>query len=696
MRRALVALVVVLSLAAPALAQKRGLLPEDYYKEVTIDAVAVSPAGNFVAFTVVTAVEKENRRHYEIWLERLADGIPDGHPFRFTEPVAESSEPRWSPDGTTLAFVSSRGTDANPIWFAAVWPLPGEPHHVAGVEGPPLWSPDGRFIAYTKSPADDRETTKNAHAGWSAGDALSHTLDPTRFDGRVITSARYKRDGLLELLPDPASRKPSQLFVVAARGGRAAALTPATFDVGTVGWSPDSRLLVMTGSERQSTESDPEMMHDIYVISRDGGSPRRLTTNPGAERSPVWSPTRNQIAFVFTPVRNGKQNVVVADVAPNGKFLDTPRNLTADWDLTPGDLFWNADGTALRFDAETHGDVHLFEVGIDGGKVRQVTTGDRTVSSISAAHNVLAYVVDDPLTPTEVYVARADGSCEHRATAFNEEWLRKTMLMVPERLTWTVSDGTEIEGWLVKPVGFKAGRKYPLVLKIHGGPHAQYGNTWFSTFHILSNAGMFVLYCNPRGSTGYGHRFTYATRGRWGEMDSEDLLKGLDAAIARYPEIDSTRIGVSGGSYGGYMTNWLTATTRRFAAAVTSRTISNWESWYGASDDQGLTDYEFYGAPWEQRERYRRLSPIAHVERVRTPTLIIEGENDYRTPMVEGEQWFMALKKQHVPVELIRYPRSSHSLSRTGEPWLLVDRLERIRSWFVQWLIETPISLTAE
>jgi dipeptidyl aminopeptidase/acylaminoacyl peptidase len=287
-----------------------------------------------------------------------------------------------------------------------------------------------------------------------------------------------------------------------------------------------------------------------------------------------------------------------------------------------------------------------------------------------------------------------DGSAEQRATAFNDEWLRTIVRMPPERLTWRVSDGTEIEGWLMKPVGFTPGRKYPLVLKIHGGPHGQYGNTWFGTFHILSNAGMFVLYCNPRGSTGYGYRFAYATRGRWGEMDSEDLLKGIDAASARYAEIDTRRLGVSGGSYGGFMTNWLTATTGRFAAAVTSRSIANWESWYGESDSQGLTEYEFYGPPWEQRELYRRLSPISYVERVKVPTLIIEGENDYRTPIGEGEQWFMALKKQRVPVELVRYPRSTHSLSRTGEPWLLVDRLERIRSWFVRWLVNAPATTT--
>jgi dipeptidyl aminopeptidase/acylaminoacyl peptidase len=173
-------------------------------------------------------------------------------------------------------------------------------------------------------------------------------------------------------------------------------------------------------------------------------------------------------------------------------------------------------------------------------------------------------------------------------------------------------------------------------------------------------------------------------------MDQEDYLGGVDTALAKYPDIDPNRVGVSGGSYGGYMTNWLSATTDRFAAAVTSRSIVNWESWYGTSEAQGLTEYEFFGMPWEQRELYRRLSPISYVENVKIPTLIIHSENDYRTPIGDGEQWFMALKKMNVPVELVRYPRSSHGLSRGGEPWLLVDRLERLKSWFVYWLIENP------
>ncbi len=264
-----------------------------------------------------------------------------------------------------------------------------------------------------------------------------------------------------------------------------------------------------------------------------------------------------------------------------------------------------------------------------------------------------------------------------------------------ERVTWRVADGTTIEGWLVKPVGYRPGTKYPLVLKIHGGPHGAYGNTYFRTFHVLSNAGFFVLYPNPRGSSGYGHAFMYATRGQWGEMDQEDFLTGVDTVLQRHPDIDPQRIGVSGGSYGGFMANWLTARTTRFAAAVTSRSITNWESWYGTSDAQGLTEYEFFGPPWEQRERYRRLSPITYVEQVTAPTLIIHSDNDYRTPIGDGEQWFMALKKRGVPVEMVRYPRSSHGLSRTGEPWLLVDRLERIRSWFVRYLIDRPATPTS-
>jgi dipeptidyl aminopeptidase/acylaminoacyl peptidase len=384
---------------------------------------------------------------------------------------------------------------------------------------------------------------------------------------------------------------------------------------------------------------------------------------------------------------------MVAEIGADGSFHGAPQNLTATWDNIPGAPSWSPDSRTIRFGAGIGGDSQLFEVPLQTKAVRQVTTGPRHLNGFSWSKDgtVLAYVENDVQHPTEAFVARGDASGEHRLTSFNDKLLADLDLVPAERLTWKVKDGTQIEGWVMKPLGYVAGRKYPMILKIHGGPYGAYGTNWFDQFQMLSASGFFVLYTNPRGSTGYGHAYQWATRGKWGEVDREDYLGGVDAALAKYPDVDPRRVGISGGSYGGFMTNWLTATVPdRWAAAVTARSIADWESWYGASDAQGLTEHAFFGAPWEQRELYRRLSPISYVEKVKTPTLILLGENDYRTPIADNEMWFMALKKRHVPVELVRYPRSSHGLSRTGEPWLLVDRLERIRSWFAYWLIEQP------
>jgi dipeptidyl aminopeptidase/acylaminoacyl peptidase len=246
----------------------------------------------------------------------------------------------------------------------------------------------------------------------------------------------------------------------------------------------------------------------------------------------------------------------------------------------------------------------------------------------------------------------------------------------------------------MKPYGYQPGKKYPLVLYIHGGPHSAYGENWFDEFQNLAAAGMFVLFTNPRGSSGYGADFTFSTRGRWGAEDYQDLMKAVDI-VARRPDVDSTRMGVTGGSYGGFMTAWVETKTNRFKAAEADRMISEWTYWYGASDAQGLTEFEFYGKPWDNFAMYDTLSPIRHVSKVKTPTLLVQSEDDFRTPIGNAELWFIALKKQGVPVEFVRYPRSTHELSRSGEPWLLVDRLGRLRQWFSYWLMERP-SATAD
>lgn len=697
MARRLAFILFLSFLGTPVEAQNRGFQPEDYYSIVSVSDVAVSPSGEYVAFTVTTVLEEENTRHREIWLQPLRIGRPDGEAFRITDPTVESSSPSWSPDGTLLTFSSRRGEDPNSTWFLRVDGPGGEAFHIEGVEGAPIWSPDGELIAFTHSPDDDEEEEDpDDRRGWVAPDAITATLDDERFDGRVVTSMRYKQDGTLTLRPHYSISSKRQLYVVPAVGGMARQVTSLAFGVGSVVWSADGGRLFFSGDEFEDDELLREDTRDLWTVPATGtdAPARPLTANPGSESSPSLSPDGSLLAFLSTPERGAPTDLVVVEIDSDGSFRGSPRNLTAEWDLQPGSPEWTSDGEFIRFSAGIGGNSHLFSVPAAGGAVEQVTTGDRRLSgfSFSADDQVLAFTSTDAVTPTELYVASGDGSTEQKATGFNDAWLSEVTLMPAERLSWTVSDGTQIEGWVVKPVGYRPGTSYPLILKIHGGPHGAYGNTFFPTFHVLSASGFFVLYPNPRGSSGYGHSFQYATRGEWGIVDKEDYLTGVDAALEAYSDADPGRLGVSGGSYGGFMTNWLSATTDRFHAAVTSRSITNWESWYGVSDAQGLTEYEFFGPPWEQRDLYRRLSPISYVENVTAPTLIIHSEQDYRTPIADGEQWFMALKKRGVPVEMVRYPRSSHGLSRTGEPWLLVDRLERIRSWFQHFLIENLVS----
>lgn len=684
---------VMLTITAGSLsAQQRGLRPEDYYDLVTVSDVAVSPLGDLVAFTVTSVQEAENRRRQEVWMQVLQNGRPDGAPYRFTDPTEDSHSPRWAPDGSILAFTSRRGEDPNTSWFVRVSGPGGEAFHIEGVRGAPIWSEDGRWIAYTFSEAREDDDTVEDREGWVAPDAVSRTLSDERFDGRVVTSTRYKEDGELTLRTHFSVTPKAQLYVVSSSGGSPRQLTDVGFNVEDASWASDARLIYFTGDEREDDEQDREVRSDLWVARLTDGSVTKLTPSVGASSSPAVSPDGGRIMFLFAGGRGEPVDLVVVNVASDGSFLGVPENLTSSWDLEPMSPQWSADGTGVLFLVRIGGGEHLFRVPAAGGTVTQITKGPRTLRSVSFSDrgHVMAYVSSDAVSPTELYVSRGDGSSERRATGFNDDWLDEVTLMAPERLTWTVGDGTEIEGWVIKPVGYVSGDSYPLILKIHGGPHSAYGHTFFSTFHVLSAAGFFVLYSNPRGSAGYGHDFKYATRGQWGVLDSEDYIGGVDAALRKYPDADRGRVGVSGGSYGGFMTNWLTATTDRFYAAVTSRSIANWESWWGSSDAQGLTEYEFFGPPWERRDLYRRLSPISYVENVTAPTLIIHSENDYRTPIGDGEQWFMALKGLGVPVEMVRYPRSSHGLSRTGEPWLLVDRLERIRSWFVHWLINGP------
>ena len=428
-------------------------------------------------------------------------------------------------------------------------------------------------------------------------------------------------------------------------------------------------------------DESPRNDSDIFVIAAAGGAPRRVTTASGDEGDLAWSPDSRKLAFLASPNRTASARVYVVDAAGG-----PAENLLGDWQYEPAQLAWLPDGRVV-FSAEIGGRTALLTIDPVTKKPVELLSGRRRLSGfdIERSGKSVAYVSTSMTRPTELFVASTTGQDERQLTHFNDKLNTEIAWSDAERFTYKSVGNLEVEGWLMKPFGYEPGKKYPLVLYIHGGPHSAYGENWFDEFQNLAATGMWVLFTNPRGSSGYGAPFTFSTRGRWFAEDYQDLMKAVDLA-SRRPDVDSTRMGVTGGSYGGVMTAWVTAKTNRFKAAQTDRMISEWTYWYGASDAQGLTEFEFYGKPWENQAMYDSLSPIRKVNRVKTPTLMVQSEEDFRTPIGNADLWYMALKKQGVPVELVRYPRSTHELSRSGEPWLLVDRLGRLRQWFAYWL----------
>ncbi len=698
----------ILTVSASALAGqqgKRAFEIKDWYALHTLSAPAMSPDGSRIAFTVQTVNEKDNKYHREVWVVPTAGG----EPRRFTSPGTESSNPRWSHDGTLLLFTSQRPGGKGSTWMLRMDQPGGEAfqdeHYPRGESVPS----SGRFAVWSDADSVVRDTTqRDPYARMQPMarppyGAITKPLDPARFDGRHVHDMRYKSNnqGFVPGPREARSWRPAQIWVQAFDGTPKRKITDTRYSHRSVTVSPDGRWVAFTADADLRPDSVVDLERDsiaqlpydrarddadrndvdIYVIPIAGGTPRRIASHFGNEGSLRWSPDSRRLAFIAAPGRTRSDRVWVVNLSGG-----TPENLLGDWQYEPQSFEWLADGGILMT-AMTGGSSGVFRIDPSTRRLTQLMSGRRRMSGVStnARGAQIVFVASSVTRPTELFVVNANGSGERKLTSFNQQLLDQVAFSDAERFLVPSVGGLQIESWLMKPYGYEAGKKYPVVLYIHGGPHSLYGENWFDEFQNLAAAGMFVLYTNPRGSSGYGADFTFASRGQWGGDDYVDLMNAVDV-VARRPDVDSTRMGVTGGSYGGFMTAWITTKTNRFKAAQADRMISDWLYWYGSSDAQGLTEFEFYGKPWDNWAMYDSLSPIRHVHRVRTPTLIVQSEEDHRTPMGNAEIWFIALKKQGVPVELIRYPRSTHELSRSGEPWLLVDRLGRLRQWFTYWL----------
>ncbi len=727
------ALLAPAALAAQQASFRHAFTPADWYKVVNVSTPTLSPDGSKAAFTVTTVREAENRRHSEVWVVPTAGGEPQ----RYTSPAFESSAPRFSDDGRILYFTSQRPGGRGTQWGLRMDVPSGEafqperaPTFMTGTQ------PSDRSFTITAGNAGGGRGGRGGRGGAedsttaSANDPYAHMKpisrppynaitkpeNPARFDGRQIVDMAYKSNGTAEFIAGPRTAPRPNVPQVAQisiqrTGAAAKEITHTSYSHRDVVVSPDGKWIAFTADARLRSDSAvtaerdsiaklaPDRKRDeaarndteifiLPVAACEQGTaectPRKIEY-AGNESDLQWSPDSKQIAFVGQPARFRNQRLFVVDAA-GGK----PQDILGTWQFEPGNITWLSNGKIMMATA-TGGASGIYTIDPATRKITTVLGGRRNITApvIDRAQQHIVYVSTDVTHPTELYVANLDGTSEKKLTSFNDKVNSEVAWADAERFITKGVGGLDIESWLMKPANYDASKKYPVVLYIHGGPHSQYNEGWFDEFQSLAGAGFMVLYTNPRGSSGTNTEFTYASRGDWGGRDFDDLMRATDI-VAKRSDVDSTRMGVTGGSYGGFMTAWVTTKTNRFKAAETDRMISEWTYWYGASDAQGLTEGEFFGKPWENQIMYDTLSPIRFVKKVKTPTLLVQSEEDYRTPIGNAELWFQALKKQGVPAEFVRYPRSNHDLSRTGEPWLLVDRLSRLRQWFSYWLVDKP------
>jgi dipeptidyl aminopeptidase/acylaminoacyl peptidase len=654
------------------MAEPRAMTPDDLTRIRFVSDPQLSPDGSQVAFVATALSEERDEYLSQIWVVPAAGG----EPRRFTSGPKRDTSPRWSPDGRRLAFVSER--EGKKKGQLHVMPADGgEPTRLTdvrhGVKGV-AWSPDGTRLAFAarvggwEEPKDEEERARSKPA-------------------RVIDVLKYKSNGVGFVYD-----RPQHLFVVPADGGEARQLTDGDYDDRDPAWSPDGRWLAFAAARHAGRDTDNAA--DVWRVPADGGEPRRLTATAGPVSSPAVSPDGRTVTYLGHPYsRDVSRNARVYTVSADG---GAPTCLTEALDRNCESLFggappqWLGGSDTVLFTAEDRGDVRLFRVGAAGGAAPAPLTGSpRQVREVSTSRDGgwIAFTATDPVAPPEVFVCRGDGTGERRLTDLNRAWRAEVALSRPERFQFERA-GFTVDGWVMRPAGFVAGRRYPALLNVHGGPASQYGHGFFDEFQVYAGAGYAVVYVNPRGSQGYGEAFARAVVGDWGGGDYADVMAGLDEALRRYDFIDPDRLGVMGGSYGGFMTSWIVGHTDRFKAACSERALNTFWSFFGSSDIGHYFPEVHSGGPppWEDLRWYVERSPLSHAKNIRTPLLIVHAEDDLRCPMEQAEQLFVVLKRLGRPVRFVRFPDDDHDLSRTGRPRHRLARFRILLDWFGQHL----------
>jgi dipeptidyl aminopeptidase/acylaminoacyl peptidase len=648
---------------------------EDLYRFRWIDHVRLSRDGERVAYQLGRADADSRQNRSRVVVRRLLES----EPIEPTGGPRRDHSPEWSPDGRHLAFISRVGP-ADQL-FALDFAAGGETRQLTSIpEGvaSPLWSPDGNRIAFLATVVSDPEAVVDDPRPPESKEQVRRA--PV---ARIARRLDYKHDG-----QGFVDGRYHHLFVVSAVGGNVTQLTNGAWDVTGFDWSPDGTRLVASGNAEPGADLLREL--NLYVVDL-AGNRQRLGggLNLGA---PAWSPRGDLIAFIAP---NGLDAGLLERLWIVPLTGEGPRCLTANFDQAVSDsvitdmraghgsrLRWSPEGDRVSFLASGPGVTGVYSSDLEGN-VRQDAGGQRRIFDFDIGSGVLAFAASDPNNPGELHILTQ--GAEARLTDLNP-WLRDRYVAQPERHQFTAPDGWMIEGWVLKPEGLDEGKLHPLVMEVHGGPHGQYGWAFFHELQVLAGMGYVVVYVNPRGSDGYGERFRREVVRDWGGKDYADLMSALDQVIERTGYVDTNRLGIGGGSYGGYMTNWVIGQTDRFSAAVSMRSISNLVSEYAQHDIVLWGMLELGPPPWPDLDELWKRSPIRYVQKMRTPLLLTCGEMDLRCAISQSEELFGAMRLLGKTVELVRFPEESHDLSRSGRPDRRLERLRRISGWYERFL----------
>jgi dipeptidyl aminopeptidase/acylaminoacyl peptidase len=665
------------------------MTPDDIWRLRQISDPQVSPGGAAVAFTVSDPDRKTNTYRRQIWM--AGTGQDDGQPYPFTGDGAESL-PRWAPDGRRLAFVSSPpGEGRSDICILPVT-SGGERVVVCSVDGQVsdlAWSPDGGTLAFAVRDADVEQYGKPGEK------REAKDMPPRR-----ITHLRYRLNGA-----GWTTDRPARIFVVPADGSAAPkSLTPGPYQADGLAWSPDGSRIAFTAARHDTWDLDWAV--DLWTVASDGRSePERLTQTDSVYSSPTWSADSTRLAYYFNPTPMEiprHRQVGVLDLASGARQVLT-QSLDRNCASLGGGIGPTWVGDHLVFVAEDGGNVHLYRVPADGSQAPQlISGGDRWISDWHWAAGTLAFVAGTATTLGELIIRSlpaaspageepAADTGERTLTSLGRPFEDSVRIGAPQRFMATSADGSQVECWAIAPIDAEPGKRYPTLLNVHGGPFTQYGNRFFDEFQVQASAGFGVLYCNPRGSSGYSEQWGRAIRfpecendpgTGWGTVDYEDVMACVDTASAQFDWIDQDRLGILGGSYGGFMTSWAIGHTDRFKAACSERACNNLLTMEYSSDISG------FFKSWVGRDHltdpapFVRHSPMTYVRDMTAPVLIVHSEDDLRCPINQAEELFVALRLLGRDPVLVRFPGENHELSRAGAPAHRAARASLILDWF--------------